>query len=441
MTTSKTRPRDLMLGLLFFAGLITLVVITTQLRNWPGVGSRNYLPVLFEDIYGVKKEDRVLVYGTTWGRVASVQPISPDKWREAAIDVQAQLGIRLKPGQVFEPHVLAILELDYDLDLREGYTVLAEDANLLGGKVVTISPGEPGSVGLAHEGFSLSLDAANPDDLRQVKFYGKRHPHPITAIGEFVDGNQEDFREIVKKVKAAVDSAVDPNQSTLGYLLADKGGRDKVDSILTEFQKFGRTVNNEGSLVYDVTHADTQLRKDLNKVVADVREATGRIDDPETMLGSLLAKNSPTKQRVDTILGDIQSASSKLNRNDSLIGRIFAEGDQALGARAQSLVDNVAQMVDDAKKNQDSLLYNVFYGDMGKSLRTGVDSFKSIATKIETAVVDPIEKREGILGLLVSDPEAKKKFERMINATLGIIEDAREAAPVTSLGSFLFGGF
>jgi hypothetical protein len=439
VTSGKSTPRDLLLGLLFFGSIAALIVITTQLRNWPGTGSRTYVPVLFEDVYGVKKEDRILVHGTTWGRVAALTPIPAQAWRDAKIDVKKQLNITTPPdGDPFEAHVLMTLELDYPLELRAGYTIYAEDANLLGGKVVTILPGTGQQIPTPED--SVALDAANPEHLRLVPFYGVRHPHPITAIGEFVDGNQKDFRDIVKRIKDAVDSATDPKRSTIGLLIADTPTRDRVSSIVGEVDTFTKKMNSEQSLVHDFV-SDSPLRKDVNQIIADIKGVSGALDDPDTVAGGLLVKNSPTKQQFDSILGDIRGATDKLNRNDSLVGRAFSEGPEALGTKIDEIVDDVKSMAHDANTNPDSLIYQAVRGNLGASIKDGIESFKNIATKIEKNVIDPVAEGKGILGWLVNDESARKKAERLVTATLGIIEDAREAAPVTSLGSFIFGGF
>lgn len=440
MSSGKTTPRDLALGLLFFGIVAALIVITTQLRNWPGTGTRSYIPVFFEDVYGVKKEDRVLVYGTTYGRVADVQPIPASAWDEAKIDVRDQLSMTLEPDQIFEAHVLLTLEFDYPLDLRGGYTIYAEDANLLGGKIVTILPGNPGANKIEQPKDSASLDATKAEDLKRVKVYGTRHPHPITAIGEFVDGNQKDFREIVKRIKDAVESATDPGRSTIGLLIADKPTRDRVSSIVDEVDVFTKKMNSEQSLVHDFV-SDSQLRRDVNQVVADIKAVSGALDDPNTVVGGLLVANSQTKQDLDKILGDIQGATDKLNRNDSLVGRAFSEGPDSLGLKLDDIMRDVREMAHDANTNPDSLIYQAVRGDLGKSIKDGITSFRDIATKIEKNVIDPVAEGKGILGWLVNDESAKKKADRLVTATLGIIEDAREAAPVTSLGSFIFGGF
>jgi ABC-type transporter Mla subunit MlaD len=436
VSSARNRPKDLFLGLLFFAFLISMVIITTQLRNFPGVGSRAYLPVLFETVYGIKKEDRVLVYGTTFGRVLRVDPISFETWRETGRDLAADNGLQ----EPFEPHVLVVLELDYPLELREGYAIYAEDSNLLGGKIVTIDPGRPERdvAGVGSE--ERSYDASDVEVLRSVKWIGKRRPHPITSIGELVETNQTDFREIVKNLREATDLANDKDKSIIGLLLADADARNRVSSILEEAERFSKSLNDEGSLLHDLTH-ESQLGRDVRQIATDVKDASAGLKNPETLIGSMLVADSPIKRDFDAITADVRNVTAKLNRSDSLAGKLFDEGENSLGKRAQDLVDDVAQMVSDGKGNQDSLLYNVFYGDMGKNARELFAKLENAAEKIETGIIDPIKNREGILGYVISDPEAKKKFERLITATLGIVEDAREAAPVTSLGSFIFGGF
>ena len=64
MPKGSNKTRDLILGILFFGGLFALGYVTTQLRDLPGAGERQFLNVAFEDVYGVRREDSVLVYGS-----------------------------------------------------------------------------------------------------------------------------------------------------------------------------------------------------------------------------------------------------------------------------------------------------------------------------------------------------------------------------------------
>ena len=75
MAQSNTTVRHLILGLLFFGSLFALAYVTSQLRNFPGMGTSSVVNVLFEDVNGVRREDSVFAYGTRFGRVTGVTPI------------------------------------------------------------------------------------------------------------------------------------------------------------------------------------------------------------------------------------------------------------------------------------------------------------------------------------------------------------------------------
>lgn len=439
MPTTHSRPRDLILGVLFFGVLTALVVVTTQLRNWPGTGTRHKLTVLFEDVYGAQKEDRVLVHGTTYGRVLRVVPIDLEAWKATGRDL-AREGLA-PAGSRFMPHVMMVIELDYPLPLHQGFHVFTEDANLLGGKLVSIDPGPSDApehqIGFEDDG---DLDAGSKDDLAKIRLLGFRKPHPITAIGELVDDNKQSVKEILQNLKEATAMATDGKRGLLGLLLADAEVRDKGRSIIDNVSALVADAGKEGSLLHDFMHPG-QLRKDVVDAVGDIRGAAADLRNPDTAIGGLLTKDSPTKRNIDTILENVRGASEKLHDSDSLVGRLFAEGPDSLGSRFDTLVGNINKAIDDGLANKDSVVYALFYGDLGKSVNNAFVRLDEAANKINTALLDPIKNREGVLGMLINDPDAKKKMERLISATLGIVEDAREAAPVTSLGSFIFGGF
>ncbi len=54
-------------------------------------------------------------------------------------------------------------------------------------------------------------------------------------------------------------------------------------------------------------------------------------------------------------------------------------------------------------------------------------------------LVDGARRGRGVAGWLLTDDEARRTVERLAKQLERAVEDAREAAPVTSVASFLFG--
>lgn len=442
MPKRASSARDLILGLLFFGGLFGLAFVTTQLTNFPLTGHHYSMTVLFEDINGVQREDKVLVFGTRYGRVRRTEPISAAAWEQTGRDLVKE-GLTSSPG--FTPHVMAVLELEQPLELKSGYQIFAEDNNLLGGKVISIRPGVGTPLVLPED--DGDWDAAKAEDLRQLTLIGVAKPHPITAIGKLVENNLDDLDTFVDNLVAASERLSDPKAGLIGYALNDKEAVAKVDGILDRVSELTERANQGDNLLTDLLNPGP-LRDNLRASVDNVKTFTDGLNNKDSLLGGLIATDSPMKTRVDSILTDGQSFVAKLNREDSLVGRALAEGPDSLGGKVDGAVDNLASAasqvsnwVSEATNNPESLLYQISKGDLGTHVRSAVEGIDRAVSRVNTLVLDPIERNDSLAGLVFNDPDIRKKVERIIGAALGVLEDAREAAPVTSLGSFIFGGF
>ncbi|MFH0946802.1 MAG: hypothetical protein V2A76_16530 [Planctomycetota bacterium] len=438
MPKGSSRSRDLILGILFFGGLFALGYMTTQLRDLPGVGERQFLNVVFEDVYGVRREDSVLVYGTRYGRVSRIEPIVRKAWEAA--DRASPIAQGGPEG--FLPNVLMVIELDVPLKLHEGYRIFAEDSNLLGGKVVTIWPGDPGAAEIDPGPVdSTRLDGANADDLKQIMLAGSLKPHPINALGKLVEDNLDSVNEIVENLRIASAGLDDENRKgAIGYLLTNEQARERVENIVAALDEMAGQVKQPGSLMNDLFY-ETPLRTNLNETATRLRQLTERANQPDTLLGSLVTADSPLKTDIDRIVTQLAELVEKAGRPDSMIGKLMDDSENSIGVKTERLVASVGDMVEASKNNVDSLFYNLFYGDLGGTVRRAADNIDGVVDSFSRNVMRPIESSSGVLGYLINDKDAKLKLDRLISATLGIVEDAREAAPITSLGSFIFGGF
>jgi ABC-type transporter Mla subunit MlaD len=432
MARASTRIRDLILGLLFFGVLIGLGWITTQLRNVPGVGmTRQYLNVLFEDVYGVRREDPVQVYGTRFGRVSRVEAIPREAWDRTG------RGFVGAGDQVFVPNLLVVIELERDVVLHEGYRIHAEDANLLGGKVLTLQPGEPEDPDIDPGTREPEIDAADPEALRRVVLVGTRKPISLHALGDILQDNKAKIDEIIENVRIASGALNDENaKGMLGYVLTNPDGRQKAMEFIDAAHRLALQTQTSGNIVNDLFYG-SPLRDRVLALADNAAAFAGKANDPNTLLGSLVAADAPYRARLDSISANLDSIVADARRPGSLVSRITADGPDSLGAKADDILGIVRTLVKDAKENPDSLIHQAVYGDLGRSINSAAQRIDAEIAKIG----DALAQQTGVLGWALNNPDSRRDIERLIKATLGIIEDAREAAPVSSIGSFIFGGF
>ncbi|MBL8766692.1 MAG: hypothetical protein JNL94_04960 [Planctomycetes bacterium] len=434
MAQSNTTVRHLILGLLFFGSLFALAYVTSQLRNFPGMGTSSVVNVLFEDVNGVRREDSVFAYGTRFGRVTGVTPIPREAWDATS---RGEVG---DSGRTFIPNVLVEIELETPLTLRNGFGVFASDANLLGGKQVDIEPGDARGTALDMGPTTRKLDVTSSAELKKVTLYGYSRPHPITSIGKVVDDNKDGIKEIVDNLRTTTSNLNDPNKGPLGYLIASTEARAKLDNTLDALDKLATQSKTNGNLVNELFYGE-KLRNDFTAVGDNLRQITEDAKNPESMIGGLTQPNAPMKKNLDKAIDDIGQILADARRPGNLISRITDDAPGSIGDDLKSISSGIRGWIDDVNSNPDSLVSKAIKGDLGRTVDDAFAEIDRQAENIGKNVIDPIAQSKGALGYLINDPESKQDLRRLINATLGIIEDAREAAPISGLGSFIFGAF
>jgi ABC-type transporter Mla subunit MlaD len=434
MAQSNTTVRHLILGLLFFGSLFALAYVTSQLRNFPGMGTSSVVNVLFEDVNGVRREDSVFAYGTRFGRVTGVTPIAREAWDATG---RGEIG---DAGRTFIPNVLVEIELETPLTLRDGFGVFASDANLLGGKQVDIEPGDARTAPIDMGPNTRKLDVTASAELKKVTLYGYSRPHPITSIGKVVDDNKDGIKEIVDNLRTTTSNLNDPNKGPLGYLIASTDARAKLDNTLDALDKLATQSKTNGNLINELFYGE-KMRNDFTAVGDNLRKITDDAKNPESMIGGLTQPNAPMKKNLDKAIDDIGQILADARRPGNLISRITDDSPGSIGDDLKSISSGIRNWIDDVNSNTDSLVYKAIKGDLGRTVDNAFAEIDRQAENIGTNVIDPIAQSKGALGYLINDPESKQDLRRLINATLGIIEDAREAAPISGLGSFIFGAF
>ncbi len=440
----SSRSRDLIFGVLFFGTLIGLGWVTTQLRTFPGMGNPTHLNVLFEDVNGVRKEDSVLVYGTRYGRVSQVLPIKREAWQATGRTLTGPTG------KAFTPNVLLVIELEYPVTLRQGYRIHAEDQNLLGGKVVTIAPGEPSATPIADVGPTDTdlLDPSVATDLKKVVLIGDMKPSPLMALGKLVEDNLDKVNQIVDNVVEGSKGLDDKNgKGMLGYLLTNPDARKSAMNVMQRLNDLADQTGKADNIIHDLFHP-SPLKDNLDAGVKNLREFTDDARKPGALLNELVSADSQLKKDIDSAASNISKITEDARRPGTMISELTDNGPDALGGKIKSTIDDVKgtfasarQLIEDGKRNQGSVIYALAYGDLGTVARNALSKIESTVDKVDKNIVDPIGSSKGALGYIINDPESRVKLDRLLSTTLGIIEDAREAAPITSLGSFIFGGF
>lgn len=366
----STTRRDFILGLVFFGTLALLLYYTIVLTGFT-LNPKTNLVAWFPDARGLKEGDAVHVAGRPTGTV-----------REVILDYERPAEVRIG----------VTMEFSEPPQLREGYSMSIVEYSALGGRVVEIDPGAPGS---------RAVNAS-------AELVGTAEPGALEVLRDLVEENREDLRAALSSMRQALDN-IAAGKGLLGGLINDPGMRENVESALA----------------------------DVRGLVADVRAGKGA-------LGALIA-DEPTRERMISLIedagaamSDIREVAKSANEGEGLLGMLL--NDPKMRDEATRLMENLEitssrlrEFTDDAAQGK-GLLGRVLYDE---KLAADASDFLDNLAEVTRRLKDG----EGSLGRLMAKDEAYDGFLQAIRSLNAQLEDAREAQPISSFAGMLFGAF
>lgn len=362
--------RDFLLGLVFFGSLALLLYYTIVLTGF-SFREKTELVGWFPDARGLKEGDAVHVAGRPTGTVRAVD-IDYDRPTDRWIRVD--------------------MEFEEQPRLREGYAMRIAEFSALGGRVVEIDPGPPGSRPVA-AGAELIGTSSQP---------------ALDALRELVEENRDNLREAIANLRTATDDIV-AGKGLLGAFVSDQGMRDDLDRTLEDLRALVADVRAGkgalGALVADdqTRERTVSLIEDAAAAMDDVREVARMAREGEGLIGALL-NDSQMKDDAARLLENLEAASERL--------KSFAE-DAAAGKGLLGAVLNDEELAADASSFLSDL------AEVSRRLRDG----------------------EGSLGRLLAQDEAYDELLKALKSLNAQLEDAREAQPVSTFAGMLLGSF
>ncbi|WP_372846047.1 MlaD family protein [Pontiella sp.] len=179
-------------------------------------------------------------------------------------------------------------------------------------------------------------------------------------------------------------------------------GSKPVDMI----EQLGEAVSGLQSMISAVDQGQGTLGKLLHddamynnmvEVSEDLRTMVKRVENGEGTVGKLL-KDDDVYQEIQAIVGNLRTVSDRLAAGEGTLGKLMAED---------------AQLYDD--------------------LSATMAAARGIAESIDSG--------EGTLGKLVRDAKLYDEAASLVEDVRAAVDDLREASPITSFGSVLFGAF
>ncbi len=210
------------------------------------------------------------------------------------------------------------------------------------------------------------------------------------------------------------------NSSMLGgKLLKISEGPDDAEPL-------GDNVTILGSPPVDVI-------EQLGEAVAGIQRMIDAVSAGRGTLGKLLNDDTMYNNMV-AVSEDLKSISSRLADGKGTLGRLLSADDEKLYDDTQATMANlrtITQNLADGKGTLGKLVSgeDTAYGDLEATLAAA----RSIAESISSG--------EGTLGKLVRDAQLYDETTLLVEDVRAAVDDLREASPITSFGSVLFGAF
>jgi phospholipid/cholesterol/gamma-HCH transport system substrate-binding protein len=385
------------LGGFFFITMFVLGVLTIYLGEWnPFVETFKY-QVYFDNVDSLRPGDSVQVFGVQRGKVDSIAETGEDASRR----------------------LVATLIMERELQLREGCSFRITSQSLLGGKRVDVD------IGTGPALTSLS-------DLR-----GYSEGDVIRELGQLVAENRSNVAVIVESLSQVFGSVASRQASLLSFVLEAPAHEALNDTLSSARNISGKLDTGTGSIAQLINSSETY--DSLNRVLTHFDTIVAEIADGDGTIARLIDDPALFDQLSDTF-DALRHVAQRIEHGDGLLGWATSEDSDEFSARLDSIllqVDSIAQhvggghgvlgrlaMSDDLEQTFDQITRDV--GDMTFRLQ---------------AMVADVQAGRGVVGYLLADDTARREFEKIVRLVAGALEDAREAAPVSSVASFLFGQF
>ena len=389
---------QLLLGAFFVAVLGILGYYTLFLTDFSLFREEHGMTVYFPDANGLRDGDTVLVAGMRRGRVANL-----------TYDPTADLDRRITVS----------LRMDEQVPLRDGFSIHIEDATMLGGKLVVIDPGPAG-------GDAIPVEA---------QLFGQVKASALAGLGDLIADSRGSVNKILADVGAVVGDMREGN-GVIGRLIYDQtlstdvsAGLASISATFANLEEVtGKVRAGEGVLGRLVTDEDLagkleEVATNLGAITEDFRVTAANLKEGKGTFGRLM-NDEVLGEDVAQAVAQLRDIVSRINAGEGTLGRLVADG--AIADHMQSILakaDNGEGLIGQLLSNEE-----VF----GKLTQVADDL---------AAVSGSLRSGEGTLGKLLMDDALYTQLQQALNVVTLSLEEYREAAPITTFTSVLFGAF
>jgi phospholipid/cholesterol/gamma-HCH transport system substrate-binding protein len=215
-------------------------------------------------------------------------------------------------------------------------------------------------------------------------------------------------------------------------------GSEPVDVI----QELSSAVNGLQSMINEVGEGKGTLGMLLNDdafynnlvvMSEDLKEVSGRLARGEGMLGRLLSADDTMYEDAAVMVSNLRDVSERLASGQGTIGKLLSEDDQVYNDLQASMasIRRISERLAEGK------------GTLGKLMGEDDQVYEDLKASMAAirSISEGISEGEGTFGRLVRDEKLYDEATLLVEDVRAAVDDLREASPITSFGSVLFGAF
>jgi phospholipid/cholesterol/gamma-HCH transport system substrate-binding protein len=176
-----------------------------------------------------------------------------------------------------------------------------------------------------------------------------------------------------------------------------------------------------------------ELIQEMSRTVAELQLTIRAVNAGEGTLGKLL-KDDTVYNNLAEISSNIKMITGRLENGEGSLGMLLAQDDGQMYEDGKTILANVRN-ISQSLADGEGTLGKLMVGDDAayQDLEGTLAAIRSISESISAG--------EGTIGKLVRDAKLYDETTLLVEDVRAAVDDLREASPITSFGSVLFGAF
>jgi phospholipid/cholesterol/gamma-HCH transport system substrate-binding protein len=176
-----------------------------------------------------------------------------------------------------------------------------------------------------------------------------------------------------------------------------------------------------------------EMIEEISRTVAELQLTIKSVNAGQGTLGKLL-KDDTVYNNLAEISSNIKMITGRLENGEGTLGMLLAKDDGQMYEDGKVLVANL-RSISQSLADGEGTLGKLMVGDDAafQDLEGTLAAIRSISESISAG--------EGTLGRLVRDAKLYDETTLLVEDIRAAVDDLREASPITSFGSVLFGAF